>query len=112
MAGGCTSSTPNAPSSKAGLAAALKNHDEIAKKESKLADLRRNASDNSKKAELLRKKLSQFELRTIARFFARMHEYERQTAELRQKIDASGAPDPELINKLRGEERAARVTAQ
>ena len=85
------------------LATALKNHDEIAKKEAKLADQRKNASDNSKKAELLRKKLSQFELRTIARFFARMHEYERQTSELRQQIDASGAPDPELINKLRGE---------
>lgn len=92
------------------LANALKTHDEIAKKESKLADLRRNASDNSKKAELLRQKLSQFELRTIARFFARMHEYERQTAELRQKIDASGAPAPELINKLRGEsERLASL---
>ena len=92
------------------LATALKTHDEIAKKESKLADLRKNASDNTKKAELLRRKLSQFELRTIARFFARMHEYERQTAELRQKLDASGAPDPELINKLRGEsERLASL---
>lgn len=83
------------------LEKALADTKERQTKEAHLVDLRRNEKNAREKAALFSKKIKQYETATIVKLFDRMHALEKKVDRLKAEIENSGAPDLELVKRLR-----------